>query len=422
VGALLGTLLQAASAITKDRRLQRPCPLRAATPEPKRYRFFPLFVFTDNIFTSNLIDNDSYLIYTVIFLNQPKTSTMNFSRTLLSLACLMTATASIAQDKVLNIYSARHYPSDEVMYNEFTKATGIKINRVDADDAGILARLKAEGAASPADVILLVDAARLWRAEVDGLFQPIKSKVLEDAIPANLRAKPADNGGTAWFGLSTRARVMVYDKVKFNKSDVDTYEKLADPKFKGSLCIRSGSHPYNLSLFGALTEHLGPQKTEAWAKSLVDNMARSPKGGDTDQIRAVAAGECGVAVTNSYYLARLMRSSKPEDRAVAEKVGVVFPNQSSWGTHMNVAGGAVARHAKNSANAVQFLEYLASPAAQNHFANGNNEWPAAKGVNFDNPALKSMIGSGFKSELIPISAVGMNQIKVQQMLDRVGFK
>jgi iron(III) transport system substrate-binding protein len=422
VGALLGTLLQAASAITKDSRLQRPCPLRAATPEPKRYRFFPLFVFTDNIFTSNLIDNDSYLIYTVIFLNQPKTSTMNFSRTLLSLACLMTATASIAQDKVLNIYSARHYPSDEVMYNEFTKATGIKINRVDADDAGILARLKAEGAASPADVILLVDAARLWRAEVDGLFQPIKSKVLEDAIPANLRAKPADNGGTAWFGLSTRARVMVYDKVKFNKSDVDTYEKLADPKFKGSLCIRSGSHPYNLSLFGALTEHLGPQKTEAWAKSLVDNMARSPKGGDTDQIRAVAAGECGVAVTNSYYLARLMRSSKPEDRAVAEKVGVVFPNQSSWGTHMNVAGGAVARHAKNSANAVQFLEYLASPAAQNHFANGNNEWPAAKGVNFDNPALKSMIGSGFKSELIPISAVGMNQIKVQQMLDRVGFK
>ncbi len=348
---------------------------------------------------------------------------MKFTRSILSLACLMTVAAStMAQDKVLNIYSARHYSSDEVMYNEFTKATGIKINRVDADDAGILARLKAEGAASPADVILLVDAARLWRAEVDGLFQPIKSKFLEDVIPANLRAKPADNGGTAWFGLSTRARVVVYDKVKFNKTDVDTYEKLADPKFKGSLCIRSGSHPYNLSLFGAMSEHIGPQRTEAWLKSLVDNMARSPKGGDTDQIRAVAAGECGVAVTNSYYLARLMRSSKPEDRAVAEKVGVVFPNQSSWGTHMNVAGGAVARHAKNSANAVQFLEYLASPAAQNHFANGNNEWPAAKGVSFDNPALKAMTGGSFKSELLPISAVGMNQIKVQQMLDRVGFK
>jgi iron(III) transport system substrate-binding protein len=216
--------------------------------------------------------------------------------------------------------------------------------------------------------------------------------------------------------------VIVYDKLKFNKTDVDSYEKLADAKFKGSLCIRSGSHPYNLSLFGAMSEHLGPQKTEVWLKSLVGNMARSPKGGDTDQVRGVASGECGVAVTNSYYLARLMRSSKPEDRAVAEKVGVVFPNQSSWGTHMNVAGGAVARHAKNTDNAIKFLEYLASPAAQNHFANGNNEWPAAKGVSFDNPALKAMTGGSFKSELIPISAVGMNQIKVQQMLDRVGFK
>ena len=347
---------------------------------------------------------------------------MTLNKILLSITCLLSTTSTLAQDKVLNIYSARHYPTDEVMYSDFTKATGIKINRVDADDAGILARLKAEGAASPADVILLVDAARLWRAEVDGLFLPIKSAKLEEAIPANLRAKPADNGGTAWFGLSTRARVIVYDKLKFNKTDVDSYEKLGDAKFKGRLCIRSGSHPYNLSLFGAMTEHLGPQKTEVWLKALVGNMARNPKGGDTDQIKGVASGECGVAVTNSYYLARLMRSSKAEDRAVAEKVGVVFPNQSSWGTHMNVAGGAVARHAKNTDNAVKFLEYLASPAAQNHFANGNNEWPAAKGVSFDNPALKAMTGGSFKSELLPISAVGMNQIKVQQMLDRVGFK
>jgi iron(III) transport system substrate-binding protein len=237
-----------------------------------------------------------------------------------------------------------------------------------------------------------------------------------------LHAKPADNGGIAWFGLSTRARVVVYDKLKFSKSDVDSYEKLASPKLKGALCIRSGSHPYNLSLFGAMTEHLGAEKTEAWLKGLVDNMARSPKGGDTDQIKGVAAGECGVAVTNTYYLARMMRSSNPADRAVTEKIGVVFPNQSSWGTHVNVAGGAVARYAKNPENAIKFLEYLASPSAQNHFANGNNEWPVAKGVSFDNPALKAMTGGSFKSELIPISAVGMNQIKVQQMLDRVGFK
>jgi len=326
-----------------------------------------------------------------------------------------------SEEKILNIYSARHYPTDELLYSDFTKATGIKVNRVDADDAGILARLRAEGSASPADVILLVDAARLWRAEVDGLFQPVKSAALEAAIPATLRARPAETG-TAWWGLSTRARVVVYDKERIKPADVDQYEKLADPKLKGQLCVRSGSHPYNLSLFGAMMEHLGPQKTEVWLKGLVDNMARSPKGGDTDQIKGVASGECGVAITNSYYLARLMRSTKPDDQAIMSKIGVVFPNQSSWGTHVNVAGGGVARYAKQPRNAVAFLEYLASPSAQNHFANGNNEWPVAKGVTFDNEALKSMSGGSFKSELIPVSVVGMNQIKVQQMLDRVRFK
>ncbi len=342
----------------------------------------------------------------------------------LAALALVWGAAAQAQEQVVNLYSARHYSTDEALYNNFTKATGIKINRVDADDAGIIARLKAEGAASPADVILLVDAARLWRGEQDGLFLPIKSKLLEDAIPANLRAAPAADGGIPWFGFSTRARVVVYDKVRVKREDVDTYEELGDPKNKGKLCIRSGAHPYNLSLFGAVTEHLGPEKSEAWLKGMVDNMARAPKGGDTDQIKAVAAGECQIGVTNSYYLARMMRSNNPEDRAVVEKVGVVFPNQNSWGTHVNIAGAAVARHAKNPANAVKFLEYLASPSAQNYFANGNNEWPVAKGVNTDNPALKSMTGGSgqFKSETIPISAVGANQVKVQQMLDRVGFQ
>jgi iron(III) transport system substrate-binding protein len=216
--------------------------------------------------------------------------------------------------------------------------------------------------------------------------------------------------------------VVVYDKLKVQREDVDTYEELADPKNKGKLCIRSGSHPYNLSLFGAMTEHLGPAATETWLKGLVDNMARAPKGGDTDQIKAVASGECGIAVTNTYYLARLMRSTNPAEKNLIERVGVVFPNQQSWGTHVNVAGGAVARHSKNVTNAMKFLEYLASPEAQNHFANGNNEWPVVKGLKLDNPALKTMGGGNFKSELIPISAVGMNQVKVQQMLDRVGFK
>ena len=332
------------------------------------------------------------------------------------------ATATLAQDQVLNIYSARHYPTDEALYSNFTKATGIKLNRVDADDAGILARLKAEGSASPADIILLVDASRLWRGEVDGLFLPVHSKVLEDAIPAQLRGKATTTGDTPWFGFSTRARVVVYDKAKVKKEDVDTYEKLGEPKNKGKLCIRSGSHPYNLSLFGAVTEHIGAAAAEQWLKGMVDNMARSPKGGDTDQIKGVASGECGIAVTNTYYLARLMRSTVPEDRAVVDRIGVVFPNQATWGTHVNIAGGAVAKNAKHPANAIRFLEYLASPSAQDHFANGNNEWPVSKGVQISNPALQAMTGGGFKSETIPISVVGMNQIKVQQMLDRVGFK
>ena len=331
------------------------------------------------------------------------------------------AGSAIAQEQVVNLYSARHYQTDEALYSNFTKATGIKVNRVDADDAGILARLKAEGAASPADVILLVDAARLWKGDADGLFKPIKSPALEAAIPVNLRAKQ-NAEGTTWFGFSTRARVVVYDKTKVKKADVDTYEKLADPKNKGLLCTRSGAHPYNLSLFSAVTEHMGEVKTEQWLKGLVANMARDPKGGDTDQIKAVASGECGVALTNSYYLARIMRSNAPEDKLVADRVGVVFPNQETSGTHVNIAGAAVAKNAKNTANAVKFMEYLASPDAQNYFANGNNEWPAVPGVQLNNPALKAMTGDGFKPETIPVSAIGSNQTKVQQMLDRVGYK
>lgn len=332
-------------------------------------------------------------------------------------ACL--AGPAAAQDKVLNLYSARHYQTDEALYQNFTKATGIRINRVDADDAGVLARLKSEGASSPADVILLVDAARLWRAEVDGLFQPVRSPVLEARIPAQLRGK--DGGqGSAWFGFSTRARLIVYDKSRVQKTEVDRYEKLADPVNKGRVCTRSGSHPYNLSLFGAMLEHLGPAKTETWLKGLVDNMARAPKGGDTDQIKAVASGECAVALTNSYYLARMMRSQAPADREVVEKIGVVFPNQADHGTHVNIAGGAVARHARHRDAAVQFLEYLSSAEAQGYFADGNNEWPAVAGTQLANPALKAL--GSFKSETVPVSVVGMNQIKVQQILDRVGYK
>jgi iron(III) transport system substrate-binding protein len=342
-----------------------------------------------------------------------------FSRAVALAALLATAGLATAQERVLNLYSARHYQTDEALYADFTKATGIKINRIDADDAGILARLASEGASSPADVILLVDAARLWKAEVDGLFQPVKSATLERRIPATLRGKDGGSG-SQWFGFSTRARVIVYSKTTVKPEDVDTYEELADPRNKGKVCTRSGSHPYNLSLFGSVMEHLGPEATEKWLRGVVDNMARPPKGGDTDQIRAVATGECQIAITNTYYLARLLRSNKPEDQDAMSKVGVSFPNQSTWGTHVNISGAAVARHAKNRENAVKFLEYLASDSAQAYFAGGNNELPAVPSVKISNPALEKL--GTFKTEQIPAAVVGMNQVKIQQMLDRVGFK
>jgi len=344
---------------------------------------------------------------------------------LASLTLILAASAAAlnaqAQDKVLNLYSARHYQTDEAMYDTFTKTTGIKINRVDADDAGIVARLRAEGAASPADVILLVDAARMASADSQGLFQPFKSAKLDAAIPANLRAD-ATKDGVTWTGFSTRARVIVYDPLRVKAADVATYEQLADPKLKGLVCTRSGSHPYNLSLFSTVVERLGDAKGEAWLKGVVDNMARAPKGGDTDQIKAVASGECGVALTNTYYLARLIKSDKPDERSAMEKVRVVFPNQGTSGTHVNIAGAAMAKHAKNRDNAITFMEFLASPFAQDYFANGNNEFPAVKGLKIANPAITAMGGDNFKAEQIPLSVVAKNMTKVQQMMDRVGYK
>ncbi len=321
--------------------------------------------------------------------------------------------------QVLNLYSARHYQTDEALYADFTKQTGIKINRIEADDNALFERLKSEGANSPADVILMVDAARLWRAEIEGLFQPVKSKVLEARIPKNLRSND-EGSGSHWFGFSTRARMIVFNKATVQAKDVDTYEKLADPVNKGKVCTRSGSHPYMLSLIGAMYERQGEAKTEAWAKGMVANMARSPKGGDTDQIKGVASGECGVALTNSYYLARLIRSTKPEDQAIVSKISWVWPNQATSGTHMNVAGGAVAKNARNKAAAIKFLEYLASDQAQQYFADGNNEWPAVKAVKTNNPALNKW--GSFKQENISISAIGKNQIYAQKILDRVSYR
>lgn len=328
-----------------------------------------------------------------------------------SLACGLAAAAQAQQ--VVNVYSARHYQTDEAMYANFTQETGIKINRIEGKEDELLERIKNEGASSPADVFITVDASRLELADKAGVFQPVQSKALEARIPANLRTPN-------WLAFSTRARVIVYNKASIQPAWVQTYEDLADPRLKGQVCVRSGSHPYNLSLGAALLTHDGEAKTEAWAKGLVANFARAPKGGDTDQLRAVAAGECGVALSNSYYVARLMRSTKPEDVKDMAALTVVWPNQKGWGTHVNVSGAGVIKTAPNKANAVKFLEYLASDPAQTYFADGNNEWPVVKTASVKNPALEKL--GPFKADELAVEKWAPNTAAAQKVFDRAGWR
>ena len=253
-------------------------------------------------------------------------------------AGVMIARQSTAQGGTLNLYSARHYNTDEALYGNFADLTGIKINRIDAEPDPLVERLRAEGDKSPCDVLITTDAGRIERARQMGLLQAVSSKTLEAAVPAHLR----DPDGS-WFGFSKRARVIFYNKAKVQPSDVPTYESLADPKWKGRLLVRTSGHIYNQSLTGSLLAALGPEKTEAWAKGIAANLARAPRGGDTDQIKAIAAGEADLCLANTYYFANLLRSKKPEDRELAAKVGVVFPNQADRGTHVNISGGAVAK-------------------------------------------------------------------------------
>jgi iron(III) transport system substrate-binding protein len=333
---------------------------------------------------------------------------------LLQTAVLAAATlaAGAASAQVLNLYSARHYQTDQALYDNFTKQTGIKINRIEAGENELLERIRNEGANSPADVLLTVDAARLAKADELQLFAPVQSAVLNARIPAHLRT-------TDWYAFSTRARVIVHNK-SVNAADVQNYEDLANPRLKGKLCVRSGAHPYNLSLGAALYERGGEQKVFDWAKGLVANFARAPKGGDTDQIKAVGAGECGVALVNSYYVARLMRSEKPDDKKLMESVSLVWPNQKGEGTHVNISGAGVLKTAPNKDAAVKFLEYLASDAAQVYFADGNNEWPVVAGVKTANPAL-AKLGS-FKQDTINVGKLAKHQAAVQKIYDRAGWQ
>lgn len=332
------------------------------------------------------------------------------------ISTIFAASQAMAQDnKSLNLYSSRHYQTDEALYANFTRHTGIRINRLEASEDALIERIRNEGARSPADVLVTVDAGRLWRAEQLGFFQPVQSPLLEARIPENYREP---NG--LWFGFSLRTRLIAYHKAKVQAAELPTYESLADPQWKGRICMRSSTSIYNLSLMGAMISHLGEAAAEQWAQGVKANLARDPKGGDTDQLKSVAAGECDLTVTNQYYYARLARSGKPEEREIAQKVGVLLPNQASWGAHVNISGAGVMKHAPNREAAVKFLEYLASDQAQRYFAEGNNEWPVVVGLKIDNPVLAAL--GAFKQDSLNVAVLGRNQPAAQKIYDRVDWK
>ena len=325
------------------------------------------------------------------------------------------ASIATAQERVVNLYSARHYQTDQALYDSFTKQTGIKVNLIEGGEDALIERVRNEGEKSPADVLITVDAGRLWRAEQLGLFQPVKSKALESRIPSAFRHPEG-----LWFGFSARARIIAYSKERVKPGEITRYEDLANPKWKGRICTRSSGHVYNLSLISSLVGHLGEAKAEEWTRAVAANLARAPKGGDTDQLKGVAAGECDIAISNTYYYVRLMKSDKRDERQIAEQVGVILPNQKDRGTHVNVSGGGVLKHAPNREAAVRFLEYLASDQAQIYFANGNNEWPVVASVKTDNPQL-ALLGE-FKTDTLNLAAIGKNQPTAQKIADRSGFK
>lgn len=325
---------------------------------------------------------------------------------------LATAGSALAEGEV-NIYSSRHYDTDEQLYAEFTEKTGIAVNRIEGEADELVARMKAEGANSPADVFIAVDTSRLERAKNEGILQPVESAVLEARIPAKLQ-----DAGNEWFGFSQRARVFFYDKETVTEPP-QTYAELADPKYEGLVCIRSSTNTYNQTLLASIIEHQGEEAAKDWAAGVVANMARDPQGGDTDQLKGLVSGECGVAVSNTYYFARALRTEVEGVTEGLDKIGWVFPDQDGNGAHVNLSGAGAAAHAPNRANAVAFLEYLASDSAQVYFSHGNDEYPAVEGV----ALAESVEALGpFRADEVSLSAVAKRIPRAQEIFNEVGWE
>ena len=334
-------------------------------------------------------------------------------RNLLAILLMLATVQSVLAQGVVNIYSARHYDTDDKLYEQFEKETGIKVQIIEGSSDALLERLAREGKRSPADVFITVDAARLHKAVAQGVFQSVKSTTLEKNVPANLRHPKG-----LWFGLTKRARIIFVSRDRVKEGEITSYEDLAKPELKGKVLIRSSSNVYNQSLVGSIIESHGDAAAEKWCKAIVGNMARQPQGGDRDQIKAVAAGEGDVAVANSYYFARMLKGTD-EEREAASKVRAVFPNQDGRGAHVNISGAGVVATAPNKENAIKLLEFLVSKEAQNIFAAGNNEYPVVKGT----PTVQVLKDLGeFKADVLNPAVIGENTPKAIRMMDRVGWR
>jgi len=327
----------------------------------------------------------------------------------------LVGSAALAAEHV-NLYSSRHYDTDQRLYTDFTEATGIKVNLIEGQPDPLLERIKAEGRNSTADLLLTTDAGRLWAAEEAGILQPVQSAVLEARIPSELRHPKG-----MWYGFSTRARVTFYDKARVDPATIQTYADLADPRNKGLVCARSSSNIYMISLLASIIHHKGSEGALAWAKGLWANRARDPQGGDTDQLKGIISGECAIAISNTYYFARALQEDVPglPRDGLPDKIGVVFPNQETTGTHVNISGGGVLKYAPNKENAVKFLEYLVSDQAQEYFANGNNEYPVVEGV-APSSAVTSL--GTFKRDTLNLRVLGENQAEARRIYDKAGYR
>ena len=340
---------------------------------------------------------------------------LKISSALIVSASTMLSGYAVAEDAgLVNVYSARKEALIKPMLDRFTAETGITVNLITGKADALLKRLEVEGSASPADLFVTVDAGRLHRAKQADVLQVSNSTNLSQRVPDNLK----DAEGY-WYGMTQRARTVFYVKGKVQPSELTRYEDLADPKWKGRLCVRSSNNIYNQSLVAAMIDANGAEATEQWARGLVKNFAKPPAGGDTDQLKAAAAGVCDLALANTYYFGRILNSDKPADKAIADKLGVLWLNQDGRGAHMNVSGVGVTKYARNVKNAIKLMEFMTTDASQQWYAEVNNEYPVVKSV--QTPANLATMGS-FKADDLVLSILGDNNRAAVELMDRAGWK